>query len=184
MSGRLASSSITASLALLLALCTTAADALLVGARPTLLARPMLLVRSRPILLSEDGDEDKGMSDDALAAAFAARLEKEGGATQFKIKTTLTGAADELKDATSGVASTAADGLADAKDAVVSGSPVALIGGLFAAVILFTVVSSIGRQPAQVDRYSSDGTNLEFGQRSTRDNSAYQPQLGVGTFPQ
>ena len=117
-------------------------------------------------------------------AAFAARLEKEGGATQFKIKTTLTGAADELKDVTSGVASTAADGLADAKDAVVSGSPVALIGGLFAAVILFTVVSSIGRQPAQVDRYSSDGTNLEFGQRSTRDNSAYQPQLGVGTFPQ
>ena len=171
---------------LLLFCATTAVDALLVGVRP-----PLPIARGRPILLSsaddrpdiDNRDEETKAEDDALAAAFAARLEKEGGATQFKIKTTLTGAADELKGVTSGVASGAADGLADAKDALVGGSPVALLGGLLAAVVLFTLVSSAGRDNTQVDRYTSDGTSLEFGQRRDRE-SAYVPQYGVGTLPQ
>jgi hypothetical protein len=44
-----------------------------------------------------DPDLDKPDEKDDLAAAFRARLEKEGGATQFKIKSELKNVASELQ---------------------------------------------------------------------------------------
>jgi len=110
----------------------------------------------------------------ALAAAFAARLEEEGGATQFKIKTTVNDAADSVKDTLGTVANTAKNVDVD------TSSPAVLIGGLFAVVIIFTVLTSGGQKS---DLATSDGTTLEFGKRSElRDpafnNAAYQPEYG------
>lgn len=118
--------------------------------------------------------------DDALAAAFAARLDKEGGATQFKIKTSVTGAADTVKDTLSPVTSAIKNVEMPSADGVLNASPTQLLGGLFAVVLVATLISAGGRA-GQVDTYTSDGTTLEFGQRSEyRDVplNAYRPEYG------
>ena len=165
----------------LLALCSAVhVGALLIPTRP-LHARAL---RSRPVLLSAADDEGEGeLSDDALAAAFKARLDAEGGATQFKIKTTISNAADELKsgasgiaDSTKGIAETGADGLLNA-------SAWQLLLGFFAATVLFAFINAGARSEAP-DRYTSDGGALEFGKRAEvreMPYQSYQPQLGVGT---
>ena len=119
--------------------------------------------------------------DDALAAAFNARLQKEGGATQFKIKTTLNDAKDVIKDSASQVTNVAKKVEVPSADSVLNASPAATIGGLFAIVILFTVVSA-GLNSGPSDKFTSDGTTLEFGQRSQlRDVplNAYRPEYGT-----
>ena len=132
------------------------------------LSRPAgVLARSRPITLCSSQDPDERdeatkKEDDALSAAFAARLEKEGGATQFKIKTSVSGAADSVKDAAGNIA----EKLPPMPDAVdlQQASAGQLIAGLAAIAILFTVINAAGR--SSVDSSTSDGTTLEFGQRS------------------
>jgi hypothetical protein len=123
------------------------------------------LARSCHIALSEPSDdrsEEAKAEDAALAAAFNARLEKEGGATQFKIKTSLNDAADSVK----GLGSKVPKVDLPSPDGVLNASPQTLIGGLFAVVVLFTVVSA-GMRTGPSDTFTSDGTTLEFGKRST-----------------
>ena len=131
----------------------------------------------------DDRDNDTKMEDDALAAAFAARLEQEGGATQFKIKTTIGGAADELKDGAGKVVGSAKDLASVGKDGLLNADAWQLVVGLLAATVLFTVVNGAARSGDNVDRFTSDGTPLEFGQRSQQGSAAYdpyKPQYGVG----
>ena len=124
-------------------------------------------LRHAALRLSEDGkkDLDKADEDDALAAAFNARLQQEGGATQFKIKSTLndakdsiSGAADQIKDSASNIPTVD----------VVNASPTTLLGGLFSVVLLFTLVSA-GLNSGPADMSTTDGTTLEFGKRSDRE---------------
>eukprot|EP00325_Prymnesiales_sp_UTEX-LB-985_P002732 CAMPEP_0174704576 /NCGR_PEP_ID=MMETSP1094-20130205/8117_1 /TAXON_ID=156173 /ORGANISM="Chrysochromulina brevifilum, Strain UTEX LB 985" /LENGTH=175 /DNA_ID=CAMNT_0015902645 /DNA_START=26 /DNA_END=553 /DNA_ORIENTATION=- len=144
------------------------------------------LRRCGTLTLSADDFVEKETDEEgsALAAAFAKRLEEEGGATRFKIKSSLNEAKEGLTEATfsaKAVASDAASSVSDAGNSIVSASPVALIGGLFATVLIFTVVSA-GFNSAPVDTYTSDGQALSFGKRSqTSDGiplSAYQPEYG------
>ena len=141
-------------------------------------------LRARQLRLSsaepEEGEPKSSLDDDALAAAFAKRLEQEGGATQFKIKTTISGAADELKDGAGKLAGEARNAAELGKDGLLKADAWQLIVGLLAATVLFSVVNAANRQPA-VDRFTSDGSTLEFGQRSPqREYNPYQPQYGVG----
>lgn len=157
---------------LLVLLSTAHVSALLFPARP-------VLVRSRTLRMADD-DKEEGMSDDALAAAFSARLEKEGGATQFKIKTTLSGAADGLKDGVSGIAGSTKNVAETGADGLLNASAWQLVVGLLAATVVFSVINAAGRGD-NVDRYTSDGTALEFGQRSQQREMPYQnyaPELG------
>lgn len=97
-------------------------------------------------------------------------------ATQFKIKTSLNDAAANVKDLGSKmpkVEMPSADGLLNA-------SPQTLIGGLLAAVVLFTVVSA-GMRTGPSDTFTSDGTTLEFGKRSMERDvplNPYKPEYG------
>ena len=149
---------------LLVACCVSGADGLRMGAVKQV-ARLECLPRSRPVALSsqdpDERDDATKMEDDKLAAAFAARLEKEGGATQFKMKTTVSDAADAVKSAAD-KAKDLAGGLPSPAEA----SAGQLLAGLAAISILFTVANAAGRGSDSIDRYSSDGTTLEFGQRS------------------
>jgi hypothetical protein len=133
-------------------------------------------------LLADDADAAKKAKeeDDALAAAFNARLEKEGGATQFKIKTSITGAADALKDGAGEIGNAAKNIPLPSSDGIQNASPVQLIGGMFALVVLFTVVSA-GMNSTPADKFTSDGTTLEFGKRSEQREvplNAYRPEYG------
>lgn len=163
------------------------------------LARPHL-ARSRPITLCSSQDPDERdeatkKEDDALSAAFAARLEKEGGATQFKIKTSVTDAAESVKDAAGNIADKTKDlvgGIPAPPADLQQASAGQLIAGLAAISILFTVINAAGR--SSVDSSTSDGTTLEFGQRSQNrqldrgssggsnyfglDDNPYKTQLG------
>ena len=138
-------------------------------------ARSMRLRARSPVLQAEynpdDRDEATKKEDDALAAAFAARLDAEGGATQFKIKTTVKDATDQLK----GVASSAQDAASNLPD-IKQASGLQLVIGLLVATVLFTGITSMGR--SSVDLNTSDGTNLEFGQRQERNYDPYKPQYG------
>ena len=148
------------------------------ASRPVRTHRAPLLSSAQP----DERDEAAKKEDDALAAAFAARLDAEGGATQFKIKTTLTSAADELKEGVSSVASTTKSVADGAADGLMSASGWQLVVGLLAATVLFSVVNA-GLRSGPVDVGTTDGTTLEFGQRSEQREipySAYQPQLGLG----
>ena len=94
--------------------------------------------RASQIMLSDADETDKktDAEGEALAKAFAQRLEEEGGATQFKIKTTLTGAADTVKDGVSGAASSVKDVASNVNPgAINTASPTTLLGGLFVAVL-------------------------------------------------
>ena len=130
-----------------------------------------------PVLSGADGNDAEDTVDEegaALAAAFASRLEEEGGATQFKIKTSVNDATDSIKDTLGSVANTAKNVDVD------TSSPAVVIGGLFAVVIIFTVLTSGGNKS---DLSTSDGTTLEFGKRSEmRDpafnNDAYRAEYG------
>ena len=82
-------------------------------------------------------------------------------ATQFKIKTSLNDAADNVKELSSKVPKIELP----SANGVLNASPQTLIGGLFAAVVLFTVVSA-GLRTGPSDTFTSDGTTLEFGKRS------------------
>ena len=151
---------------LLFACCVTSVDALQ-------FTRPGFLARSSPITLCSSQDPDERdeatkKEDDALSAAFAARLEKEGGVTQFKIKTSVTGAADSVKDAADDLASRTKDlvGGIPAPADLQQASAGQLLAGLAAISILFTVLNAAGRSSNSVDSSTSDGTTLEFGQRS------------------
>ena len=126
-------------------------------------AQPPL--RHAALRLSEDGKKDLDKADeegDALAAAFNARLEQEGGATQFKIKSTL----NDAKDSISGAAGSIKDSASNIPTVdVANASPTTLLGGLFGVVVLFTLVSA-GLNSGPADMNTSDGTTLEFGKRS------------------
>eukprot|EP00322_Chrysochromulina_rotalis_P020318 CAMPEP_0115862864 /NCGR_PEP_ID=MMETSP0287-20121206/18398_1 /TAXON_ID=412157 /ORGANISM="Chrysochromulina rotalis, Strain UIO044" /LENGTH=182 /DNA_ID=CAMNT_0003317303 /DNA_START=21 /DNA_END=569 /DNA_ORIENTATION=- len=129
-------------------------------------------------------DEQKTDAEgDELAAAFAARLAEEGGATQFKIKSGINDAKEGLisgvESAKRGVESVG-DAASSSADGIRGASGVQLVGGLFAAVVLFTLVSA-GLNSGPVDKYTSDGQTLEFGKRSMEREvpmSAYQPEYG------
>ena len=65
-------------------------------------------------------------------------------------------------------------------DGLLTASPQFLIGGLFAAVVLFTVVSA-GLNSSPSDKFTSDGTTLEFGKRSMEREvplNPYKPEYG------
>ena len=66
----------------------------------------------------------------------------------------------------------AASNLPDIKQA----SGLQLVIGLLVATVLFTGITSMGR--SSVDLNTSDGTNLEFGQRQERNYDPYKPQYG------
>ena len=145
------------------------------------------LRRGRPVSLSsansDDRDENTKAEDDALAKAFAARLEQEGGATQFKIKSSISGAKDELKQGAANIAGSARDVASVGGDGLLKADAWQLIVGLLVATVVFSCVNAAARSGDKVDRFTSDGSTLEFGQRApAREGSysAYQPQYGVG----
>ena len=132
---------------------------------------------ARPLLSSADDRDEKTKSeDDALAAAFAARLEAEGGATNFKIKTTLTGAVDSVKDGARGLASGAAESASVGADGLLNASAWQLVVGLLLATIVFAFLNAGLRAPP-ADDFTSDGSRLEFGQRAPR--NPYLPEYGT-----
>lgn len=146
----------------------------------TLLPARSAVGRTWPVLALRDDDRDDKTKeeDDALAAAFAARLKDEGGATQFKIKSSLNDAADTVK----GAAGSAKNVATDAKDAAASGvqglmkaDGFQIVAGLLVTTVFFTLVAAAGR--SSVDMSTSDGTKLEFGQRSMRPDP-YRPEFG------
>ena len=114
------------------------------------------------------------------AAEFARRLEAEGGATKFKLKTDISRAVEPLKDGLTDVAREAKNvQLPD----VTNASPQTLLGGLFGVVFLCTLLSAASGP--SVDMRTSDGTTLEFGQRSElrqpdfgTSNRGYRPEFG------
>jgi len=143
---------------------------------------------TQPALSIDDTDDEKktDAEGDALAAAFARRLDQEGGATKFKIKSSINDVKEGITDVAASaknVASDAANNVGSAGSSFTNASPVALVGGLFAVVLLFSVVSA-GLNSAPVDNYTSDGGALTFGQRGATGNggdiplSAYQPEYG------
>lgn len=170
-------------LALLLVL--QQANALRLGTAP----RHIQAARAAPPMLNMDdvGDEKKTDAEgDALAAAFAKRLEQEGGATQFKIKTGINDMKESITDAASSAKNAAANAAYDVKDAgssITTASPMALIGGLFAVTLALTVLGNLN-SGASVDMGTSDGQALQFGQRTQSSYSgdiplsAYQPEYG------
>jgi hypothetical protein len=141
-------------------------------------------VRCAAPLLSTEGEDTPppkktDEEGDALAKAFARRLEQEGGATQFKIKTTVSDATDTVKDSLASVGDAAKNVQLPSADGVLNASPFQLLGGLFVVSILFAVISS--SSGPQADMGTSDGTTLEFGQRSSLREvplNPYQPEYG------
>jgi hypothetical protein len=121
--------------------------------------------------------------DDALAEAFNKRLEQEGGATQFKIRSSLTGAADEIKAAAAGIKGNVPELPTVKANDFLNADGKTILGGLFFTVLIFTVINS-GLNSSPSDMSTSDGTTLEFGKRSElRDvrvnRDPYSPQYGT-----
>mmetsp|Transcript_14401 Transcript_14401/g.46190 ORF Transcript_14401/g.46190 Transcript_14401/m.46190 type:complete len:170 (-) Transcript_14401:139-648(-) len=146
---------------------------------PPSVARPFRLSPPRAAL-SDNEPKKTGEDGDALAAEFARRLEAEGGATKFKLKTDISRAVEPLKDGLTDVAREAKNvQLPD----VTNASPQTLLGGLFGVVFLCTLLSAASGP--SVDLRTSDGTTLEFGQRSElrqpdfgTSNRGYRPEFG------
>jgi hypothetical protein len=96
---------------------------------------------------------------------------------QFKIKTALNDAKDSVKQTASSVGSDAKDAASNVSaDGLLNASAWQLVVGLLAATVLFAVVNAATRGDS-VDRYTSDGTQLQFGQRQQRDDP-YRPVYG------
>lgn len=141
-----------------------------------------LRLRTRAVQLSsadpDDRDDSAKMEDDALAKAFAARLDAEGGATNFKIKTAVSGATDDLKQGAGALGDSIKNSASIGGDGLLKADAWQLIVGLLVATVVFSFINAGMRSPAP-DRFTSDGTQLEFGQRAPP--SPYQPQYGVGS---
>lgn len=135
-----------------------------------------------PPRMQEAADDD-GMAADDMAAAFRARLDEEGGATQFKLKTdaqraasSVTGGAQSAVDAAGG----AIDRLVNVGEDQPTSSDIRswkLTLGFFALTLALAFGTAMrssdpdpsytptyGRQ-STVDTYTSDGQDLMFGRR-------------------
>jgi hypothetical protein len=131
-----------------------------------------------------DADGDEGLS---LEAAFQARLAKEGGATQFKLRTDAARAADEAKGSLESLTSKvsksvsglldlgsgrpAADGLLDQKQWNATVAFFVLLIALSVGNALFNAppdgsFAGGGSGTVGIDTFTSDGGGLQFGKRN------------------
>lgn len=154
-----------------------------------------LRIRARahraPVLRASEGgpdaDGDEGAGGMSLEAAFQARLAKEGGATQFKLRTDAARAADEAKGSLESLTSKvsksvsglldlgsgrpAADGLLDQKQWNATVAFFVLLIALSVGNALFNAppdgsFSGDGSGTVGIDTFTSDGGGLQFGKRN------------------
>ena len=167
-------------LALAFALLALAESLSLNAAARPMLARAQHVGRASQPICAADDDEPL-----SLEAAFQERLNKEGGATQFKLKTDAAKAAETVRDSVAGVTSKVAekvDGLLDAgsgrpkSDGLLDQDQWKLTVGFFAVLIVLSVGNAVlhsGAPPdslsplgtSSVDMFTSDGQALQFGRQ-------------------
>ena len=151
-------------------------------------ARVRARAHRAPVLRAAEGgpdaDGDEGLS---LEAAFQARLAKEGGATQFKLRTDAARAADEAKGSLESLTSKvsksvsglldlgsgrpAADGLLDQKQWNATVAFFVLLIALSVGNALFNAppdgsFAGGGSGTVGIDTFTSDGGGLQFGKRN------------------
>ena len=140
---------------------------------------------SAPTEDADDPPKNNGLpSDEDLMASFKNRIDQEGGATQFKLRTDAQRAIEPLKEG--------AEGLKDR----LSNVQMPTMGGrqprnnsdqlnndqwktlvvFFGLVIVLSVGTTINTK-SQVDTFTSDGAALEFGSKGY-EQRVYSPQLG------
>lgn len=140
---------------------------------------------SAPTEDADDLPKNDGLpSDDELMASFKSRLDKEGGATQFKLRTDaqraiepLKEGAESLKDRLSNIQiPTPGGGRPRNNNDLLDDDQWKTLVVFFGVVIVLSVVTAINTK-SQIDNFSSDGAPLEFGQRGY-EQRVYTPQLG------
>lgn len=143
---------------------------------------PARSVRGRacPVRCSDDSpDVEEPLS---LEQAFSERLKKEGGATQFKLRTDATRAADTVKDGLQSVANKVGDASKPLReigttrpgsDGLLSQGQWNLTVGFFALLIVLSVGNAVINAPpggassggSSIDSFTSDGYALQFGRQ-------------------
>ena len=154
-------------------------------------ARVRARAHRAPVLRAAEGgadaDGDEGAGGLSLEAAFQARLAKEGGATQFKLRTDAARAADEAKGSLESLTSKvsksvsglldlgsgrpAADGLLDQKQWNATVAFFVLLIALSVGNALFNAppdgsFAGGGSGTVGIDTFTSDGGGLQFGKRN------------------
>ena len=125
-------------------------------------------------------EEPKGSSlpsDEELMASFQKRLDDEGGATKFRLKTDASSAFDEVKGVGDGIKSSVSK-LFDAgssrpkEDGLMAQDQWKTLVIFFGLTIALSLGSALVSQTGGGEK-TSDGAPLEFGSREP-----YRPQLG------
>ena len=152
-------------------------------------ARVRARAHRAPVLRAAEGGPDADGDEGALSleAAFQARLAKEGGATQFKLRTDAARAADEAKGSLESLTSKvsksvsglldlgsgrpAADGLLDQKQWNATVAFFVLLIALSVGNALFNAppdgsFAGGGSGTVGIDTFTSDGGGLQFGKRN------------------
>tara|TARA_B110001452_G_scaffold79294_1_gene64780 strand:+ start:136 stop:750 length:615 start_codon:yes stop_codon:yes gene_type:complete len=137
----------------------------------------------------EDADDlpknDAGLpSDEDLMASFKNRLDQEGGATQFRLRTDAQRAIEPLKEGAEGLKDkfsninipTPGAGRPRSNNDLLDEDQWKTLVVFFGVVILLSVGTAINTN-MQVDSFTSDGAPLEFGSRGY-EQRVYSPQLG------
>lgn len=148
-----------------------------------LAARPHAAVRLQLSEPPKGGDDEADDEGAALAAAFKARMDEEGGETLFKMKTDATRVGESVQDGASKFAS----GIKDAGNKLLDvgtsrGSNNGLLDdnswratvGFFIALIVISIAGAVFNKPPDggasynygtVDQFTSDGQPLQFGRQ-------------------
>jgi len=141
--------------------------------------------RSRIVRCADEKSEEEANAEGSMSLeqAFQERLKQEGGATQFKLRTDASRAADTVKDSFKSVAdkvSDAGSGLLDAgsgrppRDGLLDQSQWNLTVGFFAVLIVLSVGNALFNAPptggspigtGSIDTFTSDGGALQFGRQ-------------------
>ena len=147
------------------------------GAPRTFTTRPRVSLR---LAAAEPPEEPKGSglpSDEDLMASFNKRLEAEGGATKFRLKTDASSALDEVKGVGDGIKSSVgklfdAGSSRPASDGLMAQDQWKTLVIFFGLTIALSLGSALVSQAGGGEK-TSDGAPLEFGSREP-----YRPQLG------
>ena len=147
------------------------------GAPRTLTTRPRV---GGVRLAAPPPEEPKGSSlpsDEDLMASFNKRLEAEGGATKFRLKTDASSALDEVKGVGDGIKSSVgklfdAGSSRPASDGLMAQDQWKTLVIFFGLTIALSLGSALVSQTGGGEK-TSDGAPLEFGSREP-----YRPQLG------
>lgn len=140
--------------------------------------------RCQGVVCSAEDAQTDDSNELSLEAAFQARLEKEGGATSFKLRTDAARTADSVKDGFKSVADKVSDSTSNllnagagrpASDGLLDDDQWKLTVGFFALLIVFSVGNAVlhsGDSAAVVpqlgggvDKFTSDGGALQFGRQ-------------------